>query len=107
MDESGNVKSWNPPTGHNVPQPAGHDCADWYERVQPPAVEILYALAHVKGECDRLRTALEEMVWAWDCDSVKGALQFAALHGFGPTDETQRIIAGVEAARATLARAPS
>lgn len=55
---------WTPNTHHQVPQPAGHQCADWYERVKPPAVEILYALAHTKGELDEVLDTLCNLIIA-------------------------------------------
>lgn len=58
--------NWTPSTHHQVPQPAGHQCADWYERVQPPAVEILYALAHTKGELDEVLDVLRDLIVAED-----------------------------------------
>lgn len=65
--------TWVPNTHHAVPQPAGHECADWYTWANPSACDILYALAHVKGEVDQLRArekelveALELMLKAWE-----------------------------------------
>ncbi|MDP2621577.1 MAG: hypothetical protein Q8P46_15635 [Hyphomicrobiales bacterium] len=49
---------WTPSTHHDVPQPAGSQCAAWYEAVHPSACDILYALAHTKGERDKLVSAL-------------------------------------------------
>lgn len=54
----------------------------------------------------RLREALAEMIWIWDCASVKGVFQLSALHGQGPTKETPRIVAGIAQARAALAEKP-
>ena len=56
----GHTPEWVPSTHHNVPQPAGHDCAAWYEWAQPEACEILHALAHTKAERDALRSQLLE-----------------------------------------------
>jgi len=55
---------WTPSTHHQVPQPAGHLCAAWYEAIQPPAVKILYALAHTKGEVDSMHSLNAELVAA-------------------------------------------
>lgn len=56
------MSEWTPSTHHVAPQPAGRQCANWYQRCQPSAEEILYALAHTKGERDTLRAALEELI---------------------------------------------
>ena len=50
---------WVPKTNGTVPQPAGRLCAAWYQAVVPDAETVLYALAHIKGDADKLRAALE------------------------------------------------
>lgn len=67
----GQTQDWTPNTHHQVPQPAGKQCADWYERVNPDADEILYALAHTKGQLDALAAALREFV-RLDEESISG-----------------------------------
>lgn len=64
METTGKQLEWEPDTGHNVPQPAGKHCADWYTEFVPSAETILYALAHTKGEADRLRALNAELVAA-------------------------------------------
>ena len=53
---------WVPQTDSTVPQPAGRLCAAWYQAVVPDDETLLYALAHTKGEADRLRAALTMML---------------------------------------------
>lgn len=61
-EKTQHTKEWTPSTHSTVPQPAGKDCADWYTRAQPTAEDILYALAHTKGQRDDLLSALEAYV---------------------------------------------
>jgi hypothetical protein len=68
-------------------------------------LELERDLSHYKALCEELREALGELLWIWDCDSVKGTFQFAAIHGCGPTPETERIVLGVIQARAALKKA--
>jgi hypothetical protein len=60
----GRSSEWTPSTHHQTPQPAGSDCAAWYERCNPGAEDLLYALAHTKGDADKLREALLGLVCA-------------------------------------------
>ena len=60
----GHTPEWVPSTHHNVPQPAGHECAEWYKWANPDACAILYALAHTKGERDALRAQMVELAGA-------------------------------------------
>jgi hypothetical protein len=65
--------AWTPKTDSSVPQPAGHQCADWYAFMVPDAETILYALAHTKGDVDRLERSLAKA--NADRDALKEALE--------------------------------
>ncbi len=58
------VVEWTPCLHSTAPQPAGRLCAEWYSAYQPNAEDLLYALAHTKGEADALRAALSDLVRA-------------------------------------------
>ena len=62
------IVQWIPSTHHQVPQPAGKQCADWYVQFQPSATDILYALAHTKGQRDNLAESLRECIEAVRAD---------------------------------------
>lgn len=48
-------------THHQVPQPAGKACADWYESRKPTDEDLLYALAHMRGARDALLAVYREL----------------------------------------------
>jgi hypothetical protein len=46
--------------------------------------------------------ALEKMQWYIGCDTLKSVLMLAAVHGFGPTEETPRIVKAFQEMNAAL-----
>lgn len=60
---------WKPTIHHKVPQPAGAQCADWYRKENPTPEDMLYALAHTKGDLDRAIALLR--AWVAGCGDEK------------------------------------
>jgi hypothetical protein len=53
-------------------------------------------LAQHEAVLEQAREALQEMQWYVTCDTTKSVLTLAAVHGFGPTPETHRIVKAIE-----------
>lgn len=77
------------------------DIHDWREEMHVLCT-LVGAYAGALPSATTASDALRELLWVWESKTVKGAFQFAAIHGMGPSEETPRIIKAVEQAKAAL-----